>query len=229
VLYNRSFLAFHPQSNRLIYQNALNSVLTTERDGTFKRVLYEDLARVSLHGFSWLPEGRFLAYYFGAYGDPVRYFTASVAGQRISSTVYNIVPSQTVPGATSDGVRVVIGGTLEGMTGYFLTSAMSNTSNLLFEGEVPGNNYPAPIYVPITGGNAQIYIVRPVENIPTLQCYNTQTDTLTTLTPLPLQLTDTDRAWTWLSPDGSQLALAANGQTSGLWLVDLANAALARC
>jgi len=85
TLYRASFLNFHPYDARLIYQTPINTVLTAEPDGTFQRIIWDELARYSLHGLHWLPEGRFLAYYFGALGDPVRYFTASVAGQRISA------------------------------------------------------------------------------------------------------------------------------------------------
>jgi hypothetical protein len=125
-------------------------------------------------------------------------------------------------------VRVVIGGTFDDVTGYFLTSAMSNSSELLFEGEVPGNNYPAPLYVPQAWGTAHIYIVRPVKGEPLLQCFNRDTGELSTLTTLPIRLTDADRAWTWLSPDLAYMALAANGLNGGLWLVDLLKIAAER-
>ena len=88
-LYNRSFLTFAPTSRRLIYQTDINVVLTAEPDGSFKRLIYEDMSRHSLQGYIWLPDGRFLAYYFGAYGEEVRYFTASVEGQRISGTIHD--------------------------------------------------------------------------------------------------------------------------------------------
>jgi hypothetical protein len=48
-----------------------------------------------------------------------------------------------------------------------------------------------------------------------------QTRGLNTLTVLPIQLTTEDRAWTFLSPDGGTIALAANGLNGGLWLIDL--------
>jgi hypothetical protein len=225
ALFRRSYLSFHPNDTRMVYQTDLNTVITAERDGSFKRVIYDDLSRVSLHGFSWLPEGRFIAYYYGAYGDPVRYFTASTLGQRISDTVYEVVPSQTLPGATPDGGRVVIGTTINERTGYFLTSAIGGASELLFEvEELPGNNYPAPILVPQEGGSYHIYIVRPVDGGTELQCFNLDTRELSSITPLPLNLSTDDRAWTWLSPERSTLAVAANGQNGGLWLVDLQGA-----
>jgi hypothetical protein len=221
ALFARSHLSFHPSDTRMVYQTDLNTVITAERDGSFKRIIYDDLSRVSLHGFLWLREGRFLAYYYGAYGDPVRYFTASTLGQRISNNVYEVVPSQTIPGSTPDGGRVVIGTTINEKTGYFLTSAIGGASELLFEAELPGNNYPAPILVPQEGGSYHIYLVRPVEGQAELQCFNLDTRELTSIVPLPLNLTQDDRAWTWLSPDRMKLALAANGQNGGLWIVDL--------
>jgi hypothetical protein len=223
-LLNHSFLSFHPDNTRMVYQTEINAILTAERDGSFKRLLYDDLARVSLHGFIWLPEGRFLAYYYGAYGDEVRYFTASLAGQLISATVYDVQPSQTIPGPFPDGGRVVIGATIGEQTGYFVTSMANGASELLFEYEnLPGNNYPAPLYVPGENGEERIYFVLP-DTTPgqaQLQCFHRPSNTLTSLTRLPLNLTTDDRAWTWLSPDQQRLALAANGASGGLWLVNL--------
>lgn len=220
-LYRRSFLSFHPAERRMIYQNALNTVLTAEPDGTFQRIIWDELSSYSLQGLVWLPEGRFLAYYFGAFGDPVRYFTASMAGQRISTPLETSVPSFTVPGATPDGVRVVITTAVDGVTGYYLVSTLNQSRELLFEAEVPGNNWPAPVYVPTPNGEAFIYIVRPVNGQARLECYDTTAGRLTSLTILPLELAQDDRAWTWMSPDNTVLAISANGQASGLWLADL--------
>jgi hypothetical protein len=223
-LLNHSYLSFHPDNTRMVYQTDINTILTAERDGSFKRLLYDDLARVSLHGFIWLPEGRFLAYYYGAYGDEVRYFTASLAGQLISATVYDVQPSQTIPGPFSDGGRVITGATIGEQTGYFVTSTQNAASELLFEYEnLPGNNYPAPLYVPGENGEERIYFVLP-DTTPgqaQLQCFQRPSNTLTPLTRLPLNLTTDDRAWTWLSPDQQTLALAANGASGGLWLINL--------
>jgi len=44
---------------------------------------------------------------------------------------------------------------------------------------------------------------------------------LTTLTPVPLQLTDSERAGAWMSPAEQTLALAAIGAHGGLWQIDL--------
>jgi len=219
--YNRSYLTFAPTSRRLVYQDDIQTLLTAEPDGSFKRLIYEDLSRRSLHGFIWLPEGRFLAYYYGAYGEEVRYFTASVEGQRISADLYTVTPSMTVPGPTSDGARVVITTTVEDVTGYYLKDAFFPAVDLLFETDaIPGNNYPAPLYT-TDNGEPHIYIVRPVDDVPLLQCFNQNTGELNDLTALPLNLTTDDRAWTWLSPDGNTIALAANGVDGGLWLIDL--------
>lgn len=219
--FEHSFLSFHPDDRRMVYQNELNTVITAEPDGTFQRLLWDELSSYSLHGFIWLPEGRFLAYYYGAYGDLVRYFTASTAGQRISGAVVESAPSFTVPGPTPDGVRVVITTTKDDITGYYLSSTLNRESELLFAAEPPGNNWPAPVYVPTQRGEAYIYVIRPINNQARLQCYDTVADTLHSLAVLPLQLTQDDRAWTWLSAGGDTLAISANGQQGGLWLVNL--------
>lgn len=221
VLLRRSYLSFHPEGTRMIYQNDLNTIITAERDGSFKRTAADDLFRHSLHGILWLPERRFLAYYYGAYGDPVRYFTADMDGRRISETIYDVTLSNTVPGPSPDGTRAVITMTLDDATGYYLQSTVNENTELLFEAAPPGNNYPAPIYVPQEETGAWIYIVRPVEDENWLQCFDTAAQTLHDLTVLPLELTPDSRAWSWLSPDGETLALAANGVDGGLWTVDL--------
>jgi hypothetical protein len=226
-LLNRSFLTFPVGSRRIIYQTPINTVITAEPDGSFKRLIYDNLARLSLHGLIWLPQGRFLAYYYGAYGDEVRYFTASLEGQRISASVYDVLPSTTVPGPTPDGAQAVITTTVDGVTGYYLKQTLYQGNELLFEAEPPGNNWPAPIYHVDANQQAFIYIVRPINDEAVLQCFDMQTRALNDITVLPLQLTTDDRAWTWLSPDGDALALAANGVDGGLWLVDLN--ALGRC
>jgi hypothetical protein len=218
---NHSFLAFPLTSRRILYQTDINTVLSAEADGSFKRLIWDNLARLSLHGFIWLPEGRFLAYYYGAYGEEVRYFTASVEGQRISASVYDVLPSLTIPGPTPDGARVVITTTVDGVTGYYLKDALYAGNELLFEAEPPGNNWPAPIYTVDSNNQARIYITRPLSETPTLQCFDVQTRELGTLTAVPLDLSFDDRAWTWLSPDATQIALAANGANGGLWLIDL--------
>ncbi len=219
---NRSFLAFPSDVRRIFYQNDINVAATAEPDGSFKRILWEDLSRRSLHGLLWMDEGRFLAYYYGAYGEPVSYFTASVNGERISADVYSVTPSMTIPGPSPDGRTAVITTTVDDITGYFAKDTFYPTITLLFEeDEIPGNNYPAPIYTNQTGGTF-IYLVRPVDGEPTLSCFHRESQNLVDLTALPLELSTDDRAWTWLSPDASKIALAANGPDGGLWVIDLA-------
>jgi hypothetical protein len=221
ALFRRSFMSYHPESRRIVYQNDLNAIITAERDGSFKRIAADDLFRHSLHGIIWLPQGRFLAYYYGAYGDPVRYFVADMDGRRISESLNDVTLSQTIPGPTLDGTRAVITTTINDVTGYYLHSTVNKNAELLFEAEPPGNNYPAPLYITQEQVGAWIYIVRPVEGVNWLQCFDTAARELHDLTPLPLHLTSDDRAWTWLSPDGQTLVVAANGINGGLWTVDL--------
>ena len=220
--FNRSYLTFAPTGRRIVYQTDINTVLTAEPDGSFKRLIWDDLSRRSLHGLIWLPQGRFLAYYYGAYGDEVTYFTASVEGQRISASIHDALPSMTIPGPSADGARVVITTTRDEQPGYYLKQTAFNTIELLFEAdEFPGNNWPAPILTTNEDGQSIVYVIRPVNDVPVLQCFDRETDNLSTLTGVPLDLTIDDRAWSWLSPEGNTIALAANGIAGGLWLVDL--------
>jgi len=221
TLYNRSKLTFSPTSRRAIYQNDLHTVLSTEPDGSFKRLIHDKLHQFSLKGFLWTDTpGIFLAYYFGLYGDPVHYFTGNIDGGLLSARLENVTPSLTVPGVTPDGIYAVVGNTIDEVTGYYLQSSYYNTSELLFEADLPGNNYPAPIVID-TSDNRIIYFVRPVDDIPTLQCWSRTSNSLETLTPLPFTLTTEARAFTWISPDKSRLAISANGTDGGLWWVDL--------
>lgn len=220
-LYERSFLTFPTTARRVVYQNDLHTIISAEVDGSFKRLIHEGLHPYSLQGFIWLPQGRFLAYYFGAYGDPVRYFTANVEGQLISALVEDVTPSVTVPGPTEDGLYAVISGTFEQGTGYYLKSTSYDENIFLFEAEPPGNNWPAPIYYRKSDTERYIYVVRPVDGVPTLQCFERDANVLHTLTRLPFQLDTDERAWSWVAPDYSQLAISANGMDGGLWLVDL--------
>ena len=222
-----SMLTFAPNSTRLLYQGEANRFYTAAANGTFQRVIYDDLYNRTLQGILWLGGDRFLAYYFGAAGDPVYYFTATAAGQPVSLAPPNLPLSRIVPGASPDGRRAVIAGTFDGETGYFLTSLV-NTSQpqLLFEAEPAGNNWPAPLFLSGQGtdgapGREVIYLARPVDGEARLQCFNLREGGPTDLTALPLDLSFEDRAWWWLSPDGQTIALAANGAHSGLWLIDL--------
>ncbi len=215
-------IAFHPDARRFAFQDPINLMLTAEPDGTFQRLVWDNLSRYSLQGYIWMPEERFLAYYFGAYGEPVRYFTGSIAGQNISAAVPDVRPSLIVPGPTPDGARVVLAQTVDGVTGYYLVSTTNpENQTLLFEGDAPGNNYPAPVFAPSADGPVHIYVVRDVDGQARLQCFDLTAERLHNLTVLPLRLADEESGWSALSPDGTLLAIGAEGRHGGLWLIDL--------
>ena len=221
-IYERSYLTFTPNTRRIVYQNDLNTVLSTESDGSFKRLVHDKLHQYSLQGFNFVHDsGVFAAYYFGAYGEPVRYFTASIDDGLLSQLLPSNTPSSTIPTPLPDGRKVIIGGTFDDVTGYYLEGVFFEERELLMEYTVPGNNYPAPIYYPKSPEEIFIYFVHPVDGEATLQCYDRMNQELHTLTRLPITLQTDEQAWTWLSPDKSQIALAANGDNSGLWLIDL--------
>lgn len=226
-LINRSYLTFPTQSSRIVYQNDINTVITAEVDGSFKRLVHSVLSQFSLQGYVWSPDGNFVATYFGAYGEPVQYFTASASQGLISALLPNNTPSMTIPGLSNDGRSVIIGGTFDDgtgneVTGYWLSSAITQQRELLYEvEELAGNNYPAPAYYRQDASTRYIYFVRPIDGIPTLECFYREGAELNTLSELPLQLDTDERAWTYLSPDNTTLAISANGDHGGLWLVDL--------
>ncbi len=214
-LFYGSHMTFPPNARRIVYQNDLHTVFSAEPDGSFKRLIHDRLHQHSLRGFIWAREpGVFLAYYFGSYGEPAHYFTADVDGRMLMGRLEDLAPSLTAPGPAEDGLAAVVGWRRGGVSGYYLQYAFGG-SELLFEAELPGNNYPAPIMA----GDV-IYVMRPVEGAPTLQCFNRRTRDLRTVTALPLQLTREARAWAWLSPGGTRLALAMNGPAGGVWWVD---------
>lgn len=227
TLINRAYLTFPTQTTRIVYQTDINNVITSEVDGSFKRIVYTGLSQFSLQGYVWSPDANFVATYFGAYGEPIQYFTASAQSGLISAQLSNNTPSVTMPGLTNDGRRVIIGGTFENAegeetTGYWLSSVITQQRELLFEvDELPGNNYPAPAYYRQDADTRYIYVVQPVDDVPTLLCYHREGMELNTLSELPLQIDIDERAWSFLSPDNTQLAIAANGDHGGLWLVDL--------
>lgn len=216
-LYSGSQMTFSPTARRIVYQNDLHSIYSAEPDGTYKRLIHKYLHQQSLRGFLWARNpGVFLAYYFGAYGDPVHYFSAHVDGAMVTGLIGSLAPSQTVPGPSPDGVAAVVGQRHDDVSGYFWQTTYGG-SQLLFEADLPGNNYPAPIVT-----SDEIYLIRPLAGMPTLQCFGRRTRELSTISALPLQLTRESRAWSWLSPAGGKLALAANGVDGGLWWVDVA-------
>jgi hypothetical protein len=217
----RALLVFAPNARRLVYQSDLNAVVTAEPDGSFRRIVFDDLYRRTLQGYEWGMDGAFLAYYFGAFGEEVRYFTATVDGQPLSASMNNSVPSATVPGIAPDGRRAIIHAEIDGVRGYHFINVFTQNPDLLVEAPPMGNNYPAPIFADGPGTADTLYIVQPGDGQAQLYCYNTQTRAFNPLLPLPLRLSDDARAWLWLSPDQNTLALTANGTEGGAWLIDV--------
>ena len=130
-----------------------------------------------------------------------------------------------MPGVAADGRRAVIAGTFDGVTGYFFERLEDNFTELLFEAEVPSNNYPPPVPLLNEEGDrvTQIYLVRPLDEVPHLQCLYRPEEGESELIDygaLPLNLAIDERAWSFLSPDERIIALAANGANGGLWLID---------
>jgi hypothetical protein len=222
TLIESSYLTFPTQSRRVIWQSDINDIFTAEVDGSFKRRVQTRLAIYSLQGFVFSPLGNFVAYYFGAYGEPVRWFTASMDGTPISAVLDNNPLSNTVPGLTNDARRVIISGEFDEGIGYALQSTVGSQRQFLFEvDELAGNNYPAPAYRLVDNNTRYIYFVRPEAGETILECYHLEAGTHETLATLPFSLLDDERAWTWLSPEGTQMVIGANGRSSGAWLVDL--------
>lgn len=223
ALLNRSFMSFDPNGRRMVYQNELNTIITAEPDGSFKRVLYEGLANRTLQGIHWLAQpGRFLAYYYGAFGDPVIYFTADADGQTLGEPPEETIPSLIVPGANPDGTRLVLAVEQDGRVGYYLKRTAFKELDPLFTMTPPGNNWPVPLWrVDEATNTTSIYVTLPVEGQPRLNCFDLQTRELHDLAPLPLQLANDERARWWLSPDNARIALAADGVNGGLWLIEL--------
>jgi hypothetical protein len=224
AIFNRSFFSFAPGERRAVYQETLNTLATAEANGAFRRVLFEDVYNISLQGINFVRPsgGTLVAYYHGGYGDSVLYGVATADGRILSQHPAVSLPSLIVPGAAPSGQRVIIAAELDGVTGYYLRATTTDFTELLFEGEPPGNNWPAPIYDVPDAGDLRVYVARLVDGVPTLQCFNRTSRQLHDLTPLPLRLATDDRAWMWFSPSANQIALAANGVFGGLWLLDLA-------
>jgi hypothetical protein len=222
LYFQHSFLSFAPDARRMVYQTEINNVLTAEADGSFKRNLFDRLSDRTLQGITWLEKGNFLAYYYGATGDPVTYFTASVDGKALSEAAQDTIPSLITPGASPDGQFIVIGAEVDGQTGYYLKRAAYDTNTLIFESSLPPNNWPGPLFELDGDGASFIYAAVPGEEGAMLVCYNRPQETLYELSPLPLQLASDERAWWWFSSDKNHIALAANGLRGGLWIIDLA-------
>ncbi|MFN8378017.1 MAG: hypothetical protein U0452_05035 [Anaerolineae bacterium] len=228
ALFANSHLSFAPDGSRLVYQDGVNRFYTAASDGTLQRRLYTGLNNRVLQSIDWLDGNRFLASYYGAYGEPVIWFTADAEARAISPAPSANRPSVTVPGATSDARRVVIGGTFDteagqGITGYYLNVVTNGFFELLFEASLPGNNFPPPVLVvdPAEDLVTRIYVARTVGDQAMLQCFNRADGVLVDLAELPAGLLQAERSGLWLSPDENELALTANGPAGGLWLIDL--------
>lgn len=218
----RSFLTFSPNGARMVWQTEIHTLYTGERDGTFRREVHRFLHQYSLKGFVWSPANNFTAYYFGGYGDDVRYLTATLDGNLISNVITANPLSRTIPGMMYDGQRVIIGTTFEDVSGFYLQNTKTPERELLFEFDTLNNNYPAPAYFRKDGSTRYIYFVLPdSEAGAVLTCYHYEEKTNHILAELPLRLQNDERAWTWLAPDGDKLALGAKGREGGLWLIDL--------
>jgi hypothetical protein len=226
AIFANSRLRFAPiGGERLVYQDAINDIFTAAADGRLQRRLHTLLNNYSLQGYIWLPENRFLAYYYGAYGDPVLYFSADSDGRIISRAPTRVTPSDIVPGVAADGRRAIIAGTIDGIAGYYFERLEDNFTELLFEAEVPSNNYPPPVPLLNEEGDrvTRIYLVRPIDDAPHLQCLYRPEEgdsELIDYGALPLDLAIDERAWSFLAPDERHIALAANGASGGLWLID---------
>jgi hypothetical protein len=228
AIFENSRLSFAPEGGRMVYQDAVNQFYTAAQDGTLQRQLYTGLNDRVLQRIDWLGGNRFLATYYGAPGEPVLWFTADADGRPISPAPETNRQSQTLPGATPDGRRIVLGGAFDsgagsGVAGYYLNVVSNGFFELLFEADIPGNSYPPPVPVLDTERDlvSRVYIVRPVDGEPMLQCFNRDEGALYDLASLPVGLTTSDRSGLWLSPDGTELALSAIGLAGGLWLIDL--------
>ncbi len=221
LYFRHSMLSYAPDARRMVYQTELNTFITAEPDGSFKRVLLETLSTRTLQSITWLRNGVFLAAYYGAVGDPVAYFTASVEGRMLSESPENNPLSLITPGASPDGDRIVFAAEIDGVTGYYWKRAAFPGAELLFQIEPPGNNWPGPLVDEDDAAGTFIYVALPVDGEARLMCYNLRDSALHNLAPLPLQLGTDERAVWSLSPQANTIALAADGVNGGLWLIDL--------
>ncbi|MCY4106691.1 MAG: hypothetical protein OXG02_08305 [Chloroflexi bacterium] len=221
-LYEQSFLRSHHRANRFVFQNDLGHVMSAEKSGQYPRLIDESGFRNSLQGIDWLGPGRFLAHFYGSFGDDVRYLTAQVDGRRLSRPVSESLPSQTRPGASQDGLLLVLGLAEEAPPGYYLKPAAGSALDLMYATALPGNNVPAPILYRDDEQRLAFFITPAAGEAPwQLVCLNRYSDTARVLSPLPILLPREQRAWLALSPDASLLALAADDAQGGLWLLDL--------
>jgi hypothetical protein len=221
LYFSHSMLSFPPDARRMVYQNELNSFYSAEPDGSFKRLVLDHLSSRTLQSITWLKEGVFLAAYYGAYGDPVYFFTGNVEGKVLSERPDNNPTSLITPGASPDGQQIILALEQDGKTGYYSKRAAYPGTDLLFESDVPGNNWPGPLVEKDSDDTTFIYAAIPDGDGATLVCFNQKAAELHDLSPLPLAITTEDRATWYLSPENNTIALAADGVNGGLWLIDL--------
>ncbi len=223
----RSYMSFPPMGRRFVYQNVLNTLISSEPDGSFRRVIDNNLFRDTLQRLRWVGDNTFIASYYGAFGEPVTYLIASTERGYLSSLRENSTPSVTVPGVTSDALLVIISGTLglDETPGFYLRGARDGSLRRLFEYEnLPGNNYPNPVWQNVGPGYEvdRIYLALPNDaDEPRLFCFDMTSQTLTDIAPLPLRLGTEDQATMDISPEGTYITLRATGINGGLWLIDI--------
>jgi hypothetical protein len=222
--FERAFIRYAPDGDRIVYQDSINNLLSAFVDGRFPRQIHTNLHNRTLQQIIWGADERFIAVYFGGYGDPVLYTTATAEAQRISPAPTSSRPSQIIPGITRDARRAVIAGDFDDGTGYYLIVFNNNFFEKLFDAAPPGNNYPPPLLItdPQSDLVSRIYLALDDESgSPRLMCFNRESRLLTDLAPLPFSLGQGERAGWWLSPDDRTIALGANGVSAGLWTIDL--------
>jgi hypothetical protein len=227
LAWQNAFIRVAPDMPRFVYQDQVNTFFTAEMSGRFIRPLHGRLNSRTLQGIYWLPEGRFLASYYGAYGDPVLYFTADVEGRFISPPPSQNPPSEIVPGVSADARRIMVAGDFEDGRGYYLYVVTNGFFEKLFDAVPPGSNYPSPLLVAEAEGEQRIVqalvALADDDGAARLVCFNRDSASLTDLGGLPLELMDDERAQWWRSPDGDQIVLAANGRHGGVWLMEAAD------
>ncbi|MGB1286849.1 MAG: hypothetical protein ACPG7F_09980 [Aggregatilineales bacterium] len=218
----RSKMSISPNGNRVIYQTHTNTVMSAEPPGYYRGIVHRSLNQYSLQGIAWTGDNVFLAYYYGAYGDPVHYFTAGATGILRSGILQDNPQSITVPGISPDGLSAVIGTTINDVTGYYLTdiSGLRPGTTLLLQSDLPGNNYPAPL---VTSQNGQMmtYLMQSINTGMYLRCVKPDGEVSEQFIEIPVNLQTDERAMMRLSPDKSWIVLAATGRQAGLWRIEL--------
>jgi hypothetical protein len=116
---------------------------------------------------------------------------------------------------------VIITLEVDGESGYYLKQAATENIDLLFNAPVPPNNWPGPIVRQDADSAQFIYAAVPWQGGAWMACFNRQSEELSYITSLPINLGPDERAGWWLSPDADLIALAQDGPEGGLWLLDL--------